>query len=291
MFESLLDSYRNFIDFEGNLNKESSRSYIVDVKYFLSYLENKSMDNISKVNKTLIIKYLMDLEREGLASSTISRRLSSLKSFGSFLVNEGYIDKDPTLNLKGPKLERIALEVLSVEEVDSLMEKPDLNKINGLRDRAMLELLYSTGIEIKEIVSLDIEDIDLDLELIRIKNDKDRVIPIGSYAKEYLDRYLEKRETVDKNSPLFLNNRGKRLSRQGFWKSLKKYEKLSNIKKPLTPKILRQSFAVHMLENGADLELVQKMLGHTNMSTTQVYAKKASQESMRKIYRNSHPRA
>ena len=291
MFESLLDSYRNFIDFEGNLNKESSRSYIVDVKYFLSYLENKSMDNISKVNKTLIIKYLMDLEREGLASSTISRRLSSLKSFGSFLVNEGYIDKDPTLNLKGPKLERIALEVLSVEEVDSLMEKPDLNKINGLRDRAMLELLYSTGIEIKEIVSLDIEDIDLDLELIRIKNDKDRVIPIGSYAKEYLDRYLEKRETVDKNSPLFLNNRGKRLSRQGFWKSLKKYEKLSNIKKPLTPKILRQSFAVHMLENGADLELVQKMLGHTNMSTTQVYAKKASQESMRKIYRNSHPRS
>ena len=277
---------------ERDLNENTLKSYINDMENFKAFLEKQSIEKLESVNKTLVINYLIDLEKQGRATSTIARNLSSIKSYYQFLLNKGYVSHNPTINLKAPKVERKIPNILTKEEVDILMDQPDKHTFKGLRDRAMLELMYSTGIGVNEIISIDIKDMDLDMGTLLVENNSEsRVVPVGSYALRALEAYMKKLEATYDTGVLFVNSRGDRISRQGFWKNLKEYEEMSNIKKKITPQILRQSFAVHMIENGADLEVVQKMLGHSDPTTTQIYLYKSTGGNIREVHRKSHPRA
>lgn len=290
--EIFLGRYIEYMKNERDLNENTLKSYINDMENFKAFLEKQSIEKLESVNKTLVINYLIDLEKQGRATSTIARNLSSIKSYYQFLLNKGYVSHNPTINLKAPKVERKIPNILTKEEVDILMDQPDKHTFKGLRDRAMLELMYSTGIGVNEIISIDIKDMDLDMGTLLVENNSEsRVVPVGSYALRALEAYMKKLEATYDTGVLFVNSRGDRISRQGFWKNLKEYEEMSNIKKKITPQILRQSFAVHMIENGADLEVVQKMLGHSDPTTTQIYLYKSTGGNIREVHRKSHPRA
>ncbi len=292
MLEDFLNKYLEYMNDERDLNENTLKSYINDLEKFHSYIRGKNIEDLNSVNKTTVITYLMDLEKSGRATSTIARNLSSIKSYYDFLRNKGYVDNNPTIGLKAPKVEKKIPETLTKEEVSLLMEQPNKDSFKGLRDRAMLELMYSTGIGVNEIVGLNIEDLDMTIGTLAVKNSAGtRVIPMGSYAIDALENYLDRLRKNFETKALFVNSRGARISRQGFWKNLKEYEENLPINKKITPQVLRQSFAVHMIENGADLEVVQKMLGHSDLTTTQVYVYKSTSGSIREIYRKSHPRA
>lgn len=292
LLEVFLEKYILYMSNERDLNENTLKSYINDIEKFNLYLKDKKINDLEKINKTLIIQYIMSLEENGRATSTIARNLSSIKSYYEFLLNKGYVDNNPTIGLKAPKVEKKIPDTLTNEEIDLLMQQPDRQTFKGVRDRAMLELMYSTGIGVNEIVALNKEDLDLEMGTLIVGcNSENRIVPIGSYAIEALEKYLEKLNKYYETQVLFVNSRGDRISRQGFWKNLKEYEVKSNIKKNITPQILRQSFAVHMIENGADLEVVQKMLGHSDLTTTQIYIYKSSGGNIREVYRKSHPRA
>ena len=213
------------------------------------------------------------------------------------MLNNNLIKEDPTYNLRSPKPERKLPSVLTKEEVDILLSQPKGDDFKGVRDKAMLELLYATGIRVSEIVALNLDDVDLELGQLIIEDDRldVRVIPIGNMAIKYLKKYIyEYREKVLKNEDeeaLFLNYNGNRLSRQGFWKIIKAYSKQSKIEKKITPQTLRHSFAVHLLENGADIKTVQEVLGHSDISATQIYTFAMENKRLRDVYKKTHPRA
>ena len=296
MDNTILLSFKEYIERERNFSSNTIESYIRDLKQFSEYLEKHRENTIVQVNKTLIITYLMYLQKEGKSTSTISRNIASIRSLYQFLLNEGVIEKDPTINLQTPKQEKKIPSILTVEEVDLFLGQPDEKTSKGMRDKAMLELLYATGIRVSELISLDIEDINLNMNYIYCSKDtpNERAIPIGRVASDIIIDYISnyRRELIkDENErSLFVNYHGKRLSRQGFWKIVKDYTKEAKIDKKITPHTLRHSFAVHLLQNGADLKSVQDMLGHLDISTTQrytlVYNKKIND-----VYKSSHPRA
>lgn len=291
MLEELLKSYIVYMRDNSNTSNNTMNSYISDISGYENYLKEEGFKNISDTNKTIILKYLMELQKEGRATSTIARNISSIRSFYQYLLNKGYVHEDPTVNLKTPKIQKKIPDVLSIEEVEIILEQPDLNSFRGIRDRAMLELLYSTGIGINELIALNISDVDLNLEMIEIGSEIKRTVPVGSVALNYLEKYLKQFKSNCKLEALFLNKNKKRISRQGLWKNLKEYEKKSGLDKKVTPQILRQSFAVHMIENGADLKTVQKILGHSDITSTQIYALTSETKNIREIYKNTHPRA
>ncbi len=291
MLKNLINEYTIYMGNNSDTSKNTMNSYIGDIGGYGDYLNNEDIKDIKKTNKTIVLKYLMKLQKDGKATSTIARNISSIRSFYQFLLNNGYISEDPMINLKTPKIQKKIPEVLTIEEIELVLEQPDLNTLKGLRDRAMLELIYSTGIGINELISLDRSDIDFDLEIIKINSRVKRTIPIGSIAINYLERYLKVYKENSKSEALFLNRNKARISRQGLWKNIKEYEKKSGLEKKVTPQILRQSFAVHMIENGADLKTVQKILGHSDISTTQLYALTSENKNIREIYKNTHPRA
>lgn len=294
--EELLNDFIEFLLVEKGLAKNTIDSYGRDLKSYLEYLKLREIDNISGTNRTVIVSYLIFMQKKGKASSSISRACASIKSFYHFLFTERYIDDDPTINLDTPKLEHRLPRVLSLEEVDKLLEQPDVNTILGFRDKTMLELLYATGMRVSELISLTVEDINLDMGYLRClgKGSKERILPIGSISIKYLKKYLDDiRCRLLKNNDtkiLFLNYRGKKLSRQGFWKIIKKYSRTANLSKKVTPHTLRHSFATHLLENGADLRAVQEMLGHSDISTTQIYTH-ITKNKIKEVYDKTHPRA
>lgn len=292
----LLNNFVEFLLVERGLAKNTIDSYKRDLKSYLTYLRLQGIKNINDTNRAIIVSYLLFMQRDGKASSSISRACAAIKSFYHFLVRERYIKDDPTINLDTPKLEHRLPRVLSVEEVDKLLKQPNLNNPLGFRDRTMLELLYATGMRVTELITLTVENINLDMGYVRCfgKGSKERILPIGSIAIKYLKKYLiDVRYKLLKGNDtnvLFLNNRGEGLSRQGFWKIIKKYSKQANLSIEVTPHTLRHSFATHLLENGADLRAVQEMLGHADISTTQIYTH-ITRSKIKEVYDNTHPRA
>ncbi|MDI3540929.1 Tyrosine recombinase XerD [Koleobacter methoxysyntrophicus] len=292
----LVNEFLTFLQVEKGLSKNTLDSYGRDLKKYIEFLKSQKILSFSETNRTIIISYFLQLQKKGHASSTISRNLASIRSFYQFLVRERYLDKDPTINLESPKLEKRLPKVLSIKEVDLLLEQPDIKKPLGLRDKAMLELLYATGIRVTELITLDITDVELDMGYIKClgKGSKERIVPIGSEAVKFLEQYIltERKKLIKKREEkaLFVNHHGYRLTRQGFWKIIKRYAKRAKINKQITPHTLRHSFATHLLENGADLRSVQELLGHADISTTQIYTH-ITKKRLREVYSKTHPRA
>lgn len=297
MSKLIMNKYIDYMENEKGLASNTLEAYKRDIMQFKDYIVKNNINDSTAVNKTVIITYLMSLQKEGKATSTISRSLASIRCFYQYLLNNNLIDEDPTLNLRSPKSERKLPHILTKEEVDLLLSQPSKDNFKGSRDKAMLELLYATGIRVSEIVALDLDKLNLELGYLYLNNSglNERVIPIGSIALKYLGNYIEKyRNEVLKNKgqvALFLNYNGNRLTRQGFWKIIKQYTIKSKIDKKITPHTLRHSFAVHLLQNGADIKMVQEMLGHSDISTTQIYSFATNNKKLRDVYEKSHPRA
>jgi integrase/recombinase XerD len=296
LMEDYIKEYLIYLDVERGLSNNTLESYKRDLFCFNSFIKGNidlRLDNISKTN---IISFLLYLQKAGKASSTISRNLASLRSFFNYLFSESYIKMDPTLNLESPKVEKKLPRVLTVSEIIGLLESPKLSTDVGKRDRSMLELLYGTGMRVSELISLNIGDINVENGFVKCKGkgSKERIIPLGSIALEsykiYIERARGKLIARADEKALFVNARGERLTRQGFWKILKGYGRELNIHHKITPHTLRHSFATHLLENGADLRSVQEMLGHADVSTTQIYTH-LTNNKIREIYKKSHPRA
>ncbi len=291
-----LDSYTNYLAVEKGLASNTLESYKRDLKKFISYMDKSDKSGPASVDGEAFASYLSDLKASGYAASTISRNIASLRSFFSYMLQEGVIDHNPAEELESPRIEKKLPNVLSADEVEKLLQKPDLNHNSGRRDRAMLELLYASGIRVSELVSLNVSDFDPEVGFLRCrgKGMKERIVPVGSVAIGCVNDYLK--ETRDKllktngEKALFVNHHGCRLTRQGFWKILKKYARQCNISGDVTPHTLRHSFATHLLENGADLRSVQEMLGHSDISTTQIYTQ-VTRRKIREVYDKTHPRA
>lgn len=295
VMEALVQKYVIFLERDKRLSLNTLQSYRRDIEQYLTYLKSINLKNISSTNKTTIIAYLLHLQKKGRATSTISRNLASIRSFYQYMSKNKLIDHDPTFELESPKVEKKLPQILSTKEVELLLDQPKCIDLKGFRDKAMLELLYATGIRVSELISLDISDINMEMGFIKCnKGSRERMIPIGSIAIAALKEYLEKaRELLIQNKDekaLFVNVNGRRLTRQGFWKIIKQYKNQAKINKDITPHTLRHSFAAHLLENGADLRSIQEMLGHSDISSTQVYAQIAKNK-IKDIYKKTHPRA
>lgn len=294
MEKKYVENFLNFLQNDKKLSDNTLQSYNRDIKLYCNYLEQNNLDAI-ETGEAEIKTYLDSLKDNGKAVSTISRNLASLRSFYQYLHRTRVMTKDPTVNLESPKIERKLPKILSSEQVELLLEQPKCTDLKGYRDKAMLELVYATGIRVTELISLNVDDIDLENKTIRcVGKNKERVIPIGSLAINALKDYLEKSRNVliksEEEPALFINVNGQRLTRQGFWKIIKQYKTQANIDVDITPHTLRHSFAVHLLENGAELSAIQEMLGHSDISSTQVYAQ-MGQNRIKDVYSKTHPRA
>lgn len=293
-----MDDYLQFLRVERQLAANTLMSYERDLKSYLQYLkEVEQLDSLRNVERIHILNHLSHLKEATMSSRTVARHISSIRSFHQFLIRERVVDRDPTVHLEMPQMDKKLPSVLSIEEVDALMEAPDVSKANGTRDQAMLELLYASGMRVSECINLDMEDVNLTMGFVRCfgKGGKERIIPLGKSALESCKRYLsDARGDLSKpgitTDALFINQRGKRLTRQGFWKLLKQHAQKAGIQKELTPHTLRHSFATHLIENGADLRAVQEMLGHADISTTQIYTH-VSKTRLKDVYSQFHPRA
>lgn len=294
--KNLLNEFINYIVVERRLAKNTVDAYYRDIKRFTNFFRLKSPEDLSFITRNDINNYLSDFRKEKLLASSQARHLVSIKMFFRFLVNESLIEKNPTENIESPSLTRRLPETLSFEDVEKLLKEPDTSYPLGLRDSAMIELLYATGVRVSELISLTINDINLEVGYIISmgKGFKQRIIPLGEEASLRLKNYLEtSRPLLIKGkdiNELFVNRRGYKMTRQGFWKIIKKYAKAAGIAKEVSPHSLRHSFATHLLEGGADLRSVQKMLGHADISTTQIYTH-IIKERLRIIYDKYHPRA
>lgn len=293
--EALVKRFVTFLERDKRLSLNTLQSYRRDIEQYFTYLQGINLQNISNSNKTTVIAYLLYLQKKGRATSTISRNLASIRSFYQYIAKNDLIDHDPTSELESPKVEKKLPQILSTEEVELLLEQPQCVDLKGFRDKAMLELLYATGIRVSELIQLDIQDLNLDMAFIKCnKGTRERMIPIGSMAISALKNYLNKARPMliqnNEEKALFINVNGGRLTRQGFWKIIKQYKNQAKISKDITPHTLRHSFAAHLLENGADLRSIQEMLGHSDISSTQIYAQIAKNKIM-EVYKKTHPRA
>jgi integrase/recombinase XerD len=294
--QNLILEFIDYLGKEKGLADNTLESYSRDLRQYSSFLENDGGGSLKDAERATIISYLLHLKKQGKAAATIARRLAALKSFYQFLLEQEYVEADPTSNLESPKLEKRLPKVLTVKEVETLLKQPNSATPAGLRDKAMLELLYATGIRVSELISLDLGDVNLDMSFVRCtgKGARERIVPLGSIAQRNAREYLERgrpRLLKQPDQPaLFVNHHGRRLTRQGFWKIVKKYADVAKIKKHITPHTLRHSFATHLLENGADLRSVQEMLGHADISTTQVYTH-VTKGRLKEVYARTHPRA
>ncbi|MCF8563670.1 site-specific tyrosine recombinase XerD [Alicyclobacillus tolerans] len=288
--------FMDYLAVERGLAANTLESYQRDLHAFSQYLQKAGKGPLESAEHVDIVGYLANLQTGGRANSTLSRNLASLRSFYHFLVREGARMQDPTLHVETPKIEKRLPKVLSVNEVERLLGGPDGKSPAGSRDKAMLELLYATGIRVTELVSLRLSDVNLSTGFLRCmgKGSKERIIPIGEIAQSTLLHYLrfsrQQLLRTGSSDALFLNHHGAQMSRQGFWKILKKYSRGAGIKTEITPHTLRHSFATHLLERGADLRAVQEMLGHADISTTQIYTH-VTRGRLKEVYAAAHPRA
>ena len=290
--EALLHQYRSYLKNDRKLSSNTLESYHRDLQQFIIYLADEGVAHPKEVNKTMLMTYCSVLEKRGRAASTIARNVASLRSFYHFLFQQKAVETNPAEELEAPRTLKRMPNTLSFEEVDHLLSLPSGEDFKGYRDRAMLELLYATGIRVTELISLQLADIDLSLGFVRCSQERsrERIIPLGSKAIQSVKIYLEEYRPRTSEKNLFLNVQGKPLSRQGFWKIIKAYAKSAGIDKSITPHTLRHSFATHLLQNGADIQAVQEMMGHSDVSTTQVYAQ-LIRNRIKDVYNKAHPRA
>ncbi|MBE3596502.1 MAG: site-specific tyrosine recombinase XerD [Hydrogenibacillus sp.] len=310
-WQSVLAAFFDHLAYVEGLSRNTLDSYRRDLDQFLAFLSRGRDGEGGRpgrwprpeaVTREDIRAYLHHLEQNGRKTSTRARRLSALRAFYRYLLEERAIDASPLEFIDSPRLVRPLPSVLSLEETARLVEAPDARTPEGLRDRAMLELMYATGLRVSELIALDLNAVNLELSFVRVigKGDQERIVPFGEEAKEALSAYLERgrahlrRRRTAKTAPdgerLFLNARGRPLTRQGFWKIIKAYARSVGIAKPVTPHTLRHSFATHLLESGADLRVVQELLGHRDLSTTQIYTH-VSRSALKAVYDRAHPRA
>lgn len=286
-----------YLTVELGLSANTRQAYERDLRLFCKTLGFKNSDALVNVSREQITGYMTQLKEKGLAAATIARKLAAIKAFYRFMTAEGYMDANPAevveAGTKGIKLPR----VLSEDEVVRLLNQPDITMAEGFRDRTMLEVLYATGMRVSELINLTLERVDLNMKYIIAfgKGSKERIVPLGSVAAEFLQQYLEKVRPklthADRNTNIvFLAFGGHELTRQRFWQIIRGYGRKANINKALTPHILRHSFATHLLDNGADLRSVQELLGHSDISTTQIYTH-LTNKRLRDIYAKAHPRA
>ena len=289
--------FLEYLTVELGLSANTRQAYERDLRLFCKTLGFKNSDALVNVNREQITGYMTQLKEKGLAAATIARKLAAIKAFYRFMTAEGYMDANPAevveAGTKGIKLPR----VLSEDEVVRLLNQPDITTAEGFRDRTMLEVLYATGMRVSELINLTLERVDLNMKYIIAfgKGSKERIVPLGSVAAEFLQQYLEKVRPKltheDRNTNIvFLAFGGHELTRQRFWQIIRAYGRKANINKALTPHILRHSFATHLLDNGADLRSVQELLGHSDISTTQIYTH-LTNKRLRDIYAKFHPRA
>ena len=293
--EKQLKQFYKFLENEKKVSDNTLQSYKRDLQQFEDYVISKKL-KYNKINEKDIKDYLTYLiEEENKKPSTISRMIASIRSFYQYELKNKKISLDPTEKIQSPKIEKKAPCILTSEEVELLLEQPGNADLKGIRDKAMLEFAYATGMRVTEIISLNVEDVNLEQEIVSCKNgSKQRNIPLGKLAlsaiKEYLNGTRDILVKSDKEKALFVNLNGKRLTRQGFWKIIKFYQEQAHIDKDITPHTLRHSFATHLLQNGAELKAIQTMLGHSDISSTQVYMQ-FKDDGISDIYKKTHPRA
>ena len=292
--EKQITLFLEFLQNDKKLSDNTLQSYKRDIMQYHNYVDENSI-NYLKADENKIKEYLQYLQEIGKKSSTISRSLASIRSFFEFLIRTKLIKEDPTVNIQSPKIEKRVPSILTSKEIELLLDQPKDVDLKGTRDKAMLEFAYATGMRVTEIISLDIDDVNLEEGYVVCRfGSKQRNIPLGSLSLKALKEYIEESRPYlirDENvKALFVNINGKRLTRQGFWKIVKYYKEQAHITKDITPHVLRHSFATHLLQNGADLKAIQMMLGHSDISSTQVYMQ-FQDEGIKNVYRKAHPRA
>ena len=292
--EKQINNFLEFLQKDKKLTENTLQSYKRDISQYENYIEKNNL-NYAEVDEDAIKGYLAYLQENGKKTSTVSRNLASIRSFYQYSVRVKDLKKDPTENVQSPKIEKRIPNVLSTKEVELLLEQPEDSDLKGIRDKAMLEFAYATGMRVTEIISLDIKDINVKEGYVICKTGtKQRTIPLGELSIKALKNYVDESRPYliksDDEPSLFVNINGKRLTRQGFWKIVKFYKEQAHIDKEITPGVLRHSFATHLLQNGADLKAIQTMLGHSDISSTQVYMQ-FQDEGIKNIYKKAHPRA
>ncbi|MBU1853617.1 MAG: site-specific tyrosine recombinase XerD [Candidatus Omnitrophica bacterium] len=291
----LIEEFLSYLSVERGFADNTLSSYKGDLVIFSKYLESSGIQSIQKVSRQIVTSFMLSEKDRGLSSNSISRELACLKSFFKFLVRENKVKEDITSVIESPKLWKRLPSTLNIQEVESLLKAPNLRELNGSRDKACLELMYATGMRVSELINVKMGDFNMELRFVKCfgKSSKERIVPFGKKAKEAIARYLSKSrpELLKKkvSNFLFLTRLGKPMSRQTFWKIIKKYARLAGIKKDIKPHSLRHSFATHILERGADLRIVQEMLGHADISTTQIYTH-VSKDRLKSIHKKFHPR-
>lgn len=293
--KELIDTFLSYLSVERGLSKNTISSYRDDLNFYIDFLSAQNVDALSKITKNDITNFMLNQKDKGISANSIARRLAAIRMFHRFLTRERILKTDPTSLIDSPKLWKKIPETLSLNEVEALLGQPNIREKQGIRDRAILETLYATGMRVSEAVNLKVSGVNLDVGFLRCigKGNKERVIPLGKKAVASIRRYNEaSRNSFLKKKEsefLFLNRSGNKISRQSLWKIIKKYARDARIKKPMKPHILRHSFATHLLEGGADLRSVQEMLGHSDISTTQIYTH-INKDRLKTIHRMFHPR-
>ena len=291
---NMLNDFTDYLVTDKKVSANTLQSYIRDIKQYMDYLQSSGMTGCTDVTPTAYLGYITYLQKMGKAPTSVSRVIASTRSFYRFLCSKKMCDINPVEKVHALKSERKLPQILTGEEIQLLLAQPSGKDFKGKRDKAMLELLYATGIRVTELVSLDMSDINLEIGYIICRRQtKERIIPIYPRAASALKEYIndERNFMLDENSDaLFVNINGTRLTRQGFWKIIKSYTEKANINKDITPHTLRHSFAAHLLENGADIKSLQEMLGHADVSSTQIYTS-IIKNKINEVYKNAHPLA
>lgn len=291
--EKLLKKYIENLQLK-KLSYNTIEAYTRDLQNFIKFLKGRNED-LNSIQTDTIILYVDTLQKEGKANTSVIRNIISIRNFYKFLIINKFVEEDPTLAYDIPKKIKESPKILTVEEVDRFLSQPDITTDKGVRDKAMLEIMYATGLKVSELLNLTIFDKNMEMAYIRVerKNKNERLIPMGSVAIKALKEYLKIRDhfNVKQEQLLFLNTKGGQMTRQGFWKIIKMYAKEASINKHINANTLRHSFAVHLIQNGADIKSVQQLLGHNSISATQVYTVITKQNKLEQVYKNAHPRA
>lgn len=290
----VINEYIDYIKNNRKLTLNTVNSYFIDIKKYMEYINSKEL-KLLELNENDIISYIIELEKSNASVSTISRAISSVKSFHEYLFLKRYTESNLAKNIRKPKVEKKEVDILTQDEIESLLDFKELKTPKQVRDKAIFETLYGTGVKVSELIDMSIEDVDLDLDYIYCESGKSsRVIPLSQTTKKYITKYIEKsRPELIKNNykekALFVNSSGERFTRQGLWKMIKKHANIANIDKNINPTMLRHSFAIHLLNEGANIAVVSKILGNTNLSSLQSYLDYVN-KNIRQEIKEKHPR-
>lgn len=292
----MLNGFFEYLQTEKKTSKNTLEAYKRDIMQFADFEASRDISDLRQTPGTEVVAFLLELKNDGKSAATVNRKLASIRAFYNYLQQKKEISDNPTNNIKSPRIERKAIEYLTIEEVDRLLAVPD-DTLIGKRDRGILELLYATGIRVSELIEANVEDLNLRMGFITCAGEqsKARIIPIGRPARVALEEYIyDARPAIVKEktdeTALFVNYYGERITRQGLWKVLKEYGRKAGLEEKLTPNVLRNSFAVHMIQNGADLKSLQELLGHEDISATQIYLS-VTKNRIKDVYDRTHPRA